>query len=81
MEPPPPRLPRAIPTSSPSGDRYREEAGEVTLKTGADGSFKVKVANAGMYWLEAESRGTASMEGKSVNTMSTLVAVLEVLPG
>lgn len=63
------------------GDRYREAPGEVVLKTGADGSFKVKVENAGMYWLEAESRGEATMEGKAVKTMSTLVAVLEVLPG
>ncbi|MDP3491808.1 MAG: DUF4198 domain-containing protein [Hyphomonadaceae bacterium] len=63
------------------GDRYREQAGEVMLKTGADGTFKMKAENAGMYWLEAESRGTASMEGKSVKSMSTLVAVLEVLPG
>ena len=63
------------------GDRYREAPGEVVLKTGADGSFKVKAANAGMYWLEAESRGQATMEGKTVNSMSTLVAVLEVLPG
>ena len=43
------------------GDRYRAQAGEVMLKTGADGTFKMKAENAGMYWLEAESRGTASM--------------------
>ena len=63
------------------GDRYREEAGEVKLKTGADGSFKMKAANAGMYWLEAEARGTTTMEGKTLNSSSTYVAVLEVLPG
>ena len=63
------------------GDRYREAPGEVVLKTGADGSFKMKAENAGMYWLEAESRGEATMEGRTVKTMSTLVAVLEVLPG
>jgi uncharacterized GH25 family protein len=63
------------------GDRYREQAGEVKLKTAADGSLKVKFANPGMYWLEAESRGTATMEGKQVKSQSTYVAVLEVLPG
>ncbi len=63
------------------GDRYREEAGEIVLKSGADGVVKLTLESAGMYWLEAESRGTASMEGKSVNSMSTYVAVLEVLPG
>lgn len=63
------------------GDRYREEAGEVTIKTDADGAFKLTAKNAGMYWLEAESKGTATMEGKTVKTQSTYVAVLEVLPG
>ena len=63
------------------GDRYREQAGEVKLKTDASGAFKMKVENAGMYWLEAESRGTTTMEGKTLSSMSTYVAVLEVLPG
>ncbi len=63
------------------GDRYRAEAGELVLKSAADGTIKLTLENAGMYWLEAESRGTASMEGKTVNSMSTYVAVLEVLPG
>lgn len=63
------------------GDRYRAAAGELTLKSGADGSVKFKLENAGMYWLEAESRGQVSMEGKTLNAMSTYVAVLEVLPG
>ena len=63
------------------GDRYREEAGELVVKSGADGTVKLTLESAGMYWLEAESRGTASMEGKPVNSTSTYVAVLEVLPG
>ncbi|MFT3724062.1 MAG: DUF4198 domain-containing protein [Hyphomonadaceae bacterium] len=63
------------------GDRYRNAPGEVTIKTGADGSFKLNAPNAGMYWLEAESKSTTTMEGKTVNSMSTYVAVLEVLPG
>jgi uncharacterized GH25 family protein len=62
------------------GDRYREQAGEVKLKTSADGSLKVKFANPGMYWLEAQFSGTANMEGKSMKSQSTYVAVLEVLP-
>jgi len=63
------------------GDRYREEAGELKLKSGADGTLKFKLENAGMYWLEAEAKGTASMEGKTLNSTSMYVAVLEVLPG
>jgi len=63
------------------GDRYRDAPGELVLKTGADGSLKFKLENAGMYWLEAEARGQTTMEGKTLNAMSTYVAVIEVLPG
>ena len=63
------------------GDRYRDEAGELKLKSGADGTLKFTLENAGMYWLEAESQGQTTMEGKTLNSMSTYVAVLEVLPG
>lgn len=63
------------------GDRYRAQAGELKLKTGADGTLKVKLENAGMYWLEAESKGKTTLEGKTLNSQSTYVAVLEVLPG
>lgn len=63
------------------GDRYRDEPGELKLKTGADGALTFKLDTAGMYWLEAESRGAVTMEGKTLNAMSTYVAVIEVLPG
>jgi hypothetical protein len=53
----------------------------VKLKTGADGTLKIKFANPGMYWLEAESQGTVTLEGKQMKSQSTYVAVLEVLPG
>jgi uncharacterized GH25 family protein len=63
------------------GDRYRDQAGEVKLKTAADGSLKVKFEDPGMYWLEAEASGTVTMEGRQLKSQSTYVAVLEVLPG
>ena len=63
------------------GDRYRNQAGEVKLKTGADGVLKVKFENPGMYWLEAQANGATTMEGKQMKSQSTYVAVLEVLPG
>ncbi len=63
------------------GDRYREQAGEVKLKTSADGSLKVEFENPGMYWLEAETSGATTMEGRQLKSQSTYVAVLEVLPG
>ncbi len=61
-------------------DRYRDEPGEMKLKTGADGVFKVKPEQAGMYWLEAEAQGQTTLEGKTMDSRSTYVAVLEVLP-
>jgi uncharacterized GH25 family protein len=63
------------------GDRYRDAPGELVMKSGADGSVKFTLDTAGMYWLEAESRGQTTLEGKTFNSMSTYVAVLEVLPG
>jgi uncharacterized GH25 family protein len=63
------------------GDRYREDVGEIKIKTDADGAFKFTAPVAGMYWLEAEAQGATQMEGKTVKTLSTYVAVLEVLPG
>lgn len=63
------------------GDRYRDDPGELKLTTDANGVVKFTVETAGMYWLEAEARGTTTMEGKTLNSMSTYVAVIEVLPG
>ncbi len=62
------------------GDRYRDAGGELKLKTSADGTLKVDFENAGMYWLSASATGKANMEGREINTSSSYVAVLEVLP-
>ena len=62
-------------------DRYRDAPGEMKLKTGADGVFKVTPEQAGMYWLEAETQGQTTLEGKTIDSRSSYVAVLEVLPG
>lgn len=63
------------------GDRYRDAPGEMKVKSAADGTMKVKLDGAGMYWLEAETSGEMMMEGKAVTSSSTYVVVLEVLPG
>ena len=61
-------------------DRYRDAPGEIKVKTGADGVFKVTPEQAGMYWLEAEAQGQTTLEGKTIDSRSSYVAVLEVLP-
>lgn len=38
----------------PGGNRYRDELGEMTLKTDAQGKLSITWPNAGMYWLEAK---------------------------
>jgi uncharacterized GH25 family protein len=62
------------------GDRYRDGGGELKLKTEADGTLKVDFEGAGMYWLNTESSGSVSMEGRQMKSSSSYVAVLEVLP-
>lgn len=60
-------------------DRYRTEKSEQKLKTDATGAFTVKWPQAGMYWLEASSRGGAGSVPGSQRS-AAYVATLEVLP-
>lgn len=61
------------------GVRYRDEPGEMTATTGADGLFSVTWPEPGMYWLEAGVRGGPSpIEG--AQRAAGYVATLEVLP-
>ena len=43
-------------TIVPGNSRYRATPGEIKVKTGADGAFKVTLPEAGMYWLNASVR-------------------------
>ncbi len=63
------------------GDRYRDDEGAVKATTGADGGVKLSFAAPGMYWLNAEASGEITLEGQKLNSTSTYVLVLEVLPG
>jgi len=47
-------------TLVPGGARWRATPGEIKVKTGADGSFKVTLPEAGMYWINATARGGES---------------------
>ena len=63
------------------GDRYRNEEGAIKATAGKDGVIKLKFPAAGMYWLNAETQGSATMEGRTMKSTSMYSAVLEVLPG
>jgi len=63
------------------GDRYRDNEDAIKVTTDKDGVAKVKFPTAGMYWLQAQANTTATIEGKTVKSQSSYVAVLEVLPG
>jgi hypothetical protein len=47
-------------TFVPGGARWRATPGEIKVKTGADGSVKFTLPEAGMYWVNATARGGES---------------------
>ncbi|WP_269716686.1 DUF4198 domain-containing protein [Caulobacter sp. NIBR2454] len=62
----------------PGGIRYRDSLNEMKLKTAADGSFKVKWPEPGMYWLEASVRDDKATVPNAQRSAS-YITVLEVL--
>lgn len=65
-------------TVARGGTRYRDNPEEMTVVTGADGSFTLTWPEPGMYWLNASVRTPA--EGETIASNAQYVAVLEVLP-
>jgi hypothetical protein len=66
-------------TLVPGGDRYRDDAGEVTLKTGADGVVAIKWPGAGMYWVGAEAEDKAPSEKRAEARRMSYSVTLEVM--
>jgi len=64
-------------TIARGGSRYRDNPEEMTVTTGADGSFNVTWPEPGMYWLNATVRSPA--RGETVAANAQYVAVMEVL--
>ncbi|MBU3971894.1 MAG: DUF4198 domain-containing protein [Alphaproteobacteria bacterium] len=64
-------------TIARGGTRYRDNPEEMTVTTGADGSFTVTWPEPGMYWLNATLRTPA--QGDTVAVSAQYVAVMEVL--
>ena len=67
-------------TVIPGGSRYRDNPGEMTLKTDAKGQVTVKWPAAGMYWLNTTATGRSTTIPNGDKRMS-YTATLEVLGG
>ena len=64
----------------PGGNRYRDKLGEINLVTDADGKFKVKWPEPGMYWMEAVVRDEAAPAKEVKQRRAGYIATFEVLP-
>jgi len=49
-------------TVIPGGIRYRDQLGEIKVKTDKDGKFSIKWPHPGMYWLSASQGGAPRMQ-------------------
>jgi uncharacterized GH25 family protein len=61
-------------------DRYRDEAGDVTLHADADGAVKIAWPQPGRYWLEATASVAGTLHGVPSEKSFTYIATFEVLP-
>lgn len=72
-------------TLIPGGIRYRDQLGEIKVKTDKDGKFSVKWPSAGMYWMSASNGGPQMGPQGAVGTLNKPIrrvsysATLEVL--
>lgn len=67
-------------TVIPGGNRYRDQTGEINLKSDAQGAFSVTWPNAGMYWLEAEYSAKEGAVKPATAVRAVYSTTLEVLP-
>lgn len=68
-------------TLMPDGDRYRNEAGEIKLKTDDKGSCEIHWSKAGRYWLNAEIEEEGEeIDGVPLRKMYAINLTLEVFP-
>ncbi|WP_283419309.1 DUF4198 domain-containing protein [Sphingopyxis sp. Geo48] len=68
-------------TVIPGGIRYRDQLGEMHLKTGADGKVEIRWAEPGMYWLNVTTPQAGGEEGAPppIARRASYVTTLEVL--
>ncbi|MEZ5938550.1 MAG: DUF4198 domain-containing protein [Hyphomonadaceae bacterium] len=60
-------------------DRYRDEAGVIKVKTGADGSFSFTLDQAGRYWMSSSSRVSTKVEGVPMEGSLSYTGTFEAL--
>ncbi|WP_421682442.1 DUF4198 domain-containing protein [Stutzerimonas urumqiensis] len=63
----------------PGGNRYRDQLNEMTFTTDEQGQIRITWPEAGMYWLEAETRTTAGVKAPATKRRASYSATLEVL--
>jgi len=63
----------------PGGSRYRDQIGEIALKTDQDGKFQIKWAQPGLYWLEVRTEDDKTTIDKATKRRLSYIATLEVL--
>lgn len=64
----------------PGGIRYRNQVGDATVTTGADGTFKYTWPAPGMYWLEASVEDDKASVKEAKQRRASYAVTLEVLP-
>lgn len=62
------------------GARYRQNLGEKTYTTDADGKFTVQWQGAGMYWLQARTSDNKPAVSTAKERRASYIATLEVMP-
>jgi hypothetical protein len=63
----------------PGGIRYRDQLGELTLRTNAAGEFAVRWPEPGMYWINAVTNDNRNVTAPATERRASYAATLEVL--
>ncbi|OYQ35539.1 ABC transporter permease [Niveispirillum lacus] len=66
-------------TVIPGGIRYRNDLGEMKLKTDKDGAFTVTWPTAGMYWMTAQTEDKKTSVPQASKRSATYTATFEVM--
>ena len=64
----------------PGGGRYRDKVGDFAVTTDADGAFKIKFPEPGMYYIEASVEDDKPGFKEAKQRRATFGATLEVMP-